>query len=200
MPFREIDDRAQRESQSGPSLNAFTEVLQRGSLRPLIPVQELDTKKCKFEILSAVMDSGATIPVINPGTGKAYEMTESAASRAGVEYEVANGDTLPNLGEKKMAVLTAEGTLRGYQTQCADVSKSLQAIRALVSSQHAVCFGLGDGTDHLVINKISGEVNGMRDDGVSYIQDMLIVPADKVEAVAMDLATAHDQDFTRQGR
>ena len=127
-------------------------------------------------------------------------MTESAASRAGVEYEVANGDTLPNLGEKKMAVLTAEGTLRGYQTQCADVSKSLQAIRALVSSQHAVCFGLGDGTDHLVINKISGEVNRMRDDGVSYIQDMLIVPADKVEAVAMDLATAHDQDFTRQGR
>ena len=94
-------------------------------------VQELDTNKCKFEILSAVMDSGATIPVINPGTGKAYEMTESAASRAGVEYEVANGDTLPNLGEKKMAVLTAEGTLRGYQTQCADVSKSLQAIRAL---------------------------------------------------------------------
>ena len=51
-----------------------------------------------------------------------------------------------------------------------------------------------------MINKISGEVNRMRDDGVSYIQDMLIVPADKVEAVAMDLATAHDQDFTRQGR
>ena len=87
-----------------------------------------------------------------------------------------------------MAVLTAEGTLRGYGTQCADVTKSLQAVRALVKSQHAVCFGLGDGNDHLIINKVAGEINRLRDDGVNYLHDVIIVPPDQVDRVARELA------------
>ena len=56
-----------------------------------------------------------------------------------------------------------DGTLRGYATQRADVTKSLQAVRALVKSNHAVCFGLGDGNDQLIINKITG--GGVADAG-----------------------------------
>ena len=61
-------------------------------------------------------------------------------------------------------------------------------MRALVKSDHAVCFGLGDGSDHLIINKITGEVNRMRDDGINYFQDLIIVPPDQVDNVARELA------------
>ena len=59
-----------------------------------------------------------------------------------------------------------------------------------MKSRHAVCFGLGDGTDHLIINKDSGEVNRMRDDGINYYQDLLVIPPDKVAKFAAELAMA----------
>ena len=74
-----------------------------------------------------------------------------------------------------MAVLTTEGTLRGYETQVAEVP--LQSVRQLQATGHAVCFGVGaEGLDHLVINRLSGEINRCRDDGTNYIQDLLVVP------------------------
>ncbi len=114
-----------------------------------------------------------------------------------------------------MAVITKEGTLRGYQSQCALVSKPLSAVRSLVDSQHAVCFGLGDGNDHLIINKTSGEINRMRDDGINYYQDLLIVPPDRLDELLQEMKQAQtafgfapadpcdDADgtgFRRQGR
>ena len=76
-----------------------------------------------------------------------------------------------------MAVLTAEGTIRGYGSRCAEVTKTLQSVRALVASGHAVCFGLGDGSEHVIFNKSIGETNNMRDDGINYLQDLLIAPS-----------------------
>ena len=55
-----------------------------------------------------------------------------------------------------MAVLTAEGTLRGYAARCADATMSLKAGRAFANSNHAVCFGLGDGNDHPLITTVTG--------------------------------------------
>ncbi len=152
-----------------------------------------------WEVLSAVVDSGATVPCLHPEDGKAYEVKESEASKNGVEYEVADGNTIPNLGEKLMAVMTPEGTLRGYKTQVAQVSSPLQSVRHLLASQHCVLFGLGpEGADHLIINKISGEVNRMRDDGTNYLQDLLVVPPDEVGAL-MQMIEDDPQGFGRQG-
>ncbi len=74
-----------------------------------MPNVGIDTSK--WEKVRAVMDSGATVPVLHPKTGREYPVEESAASRAGVEYELADASTLANLGRKRMAVLTNEGTL-----------------------------------------------------------------------------------------
>ena len=168
------------------SCNLFNPKATRESLKPMSTSKSVSAMGGEFEVFSSIVDSGATVPVMHPEDAEAYELLESEASRNGVEYEVANEETLPNLGEKKFAVLTSEGTLRGYQSQCAEVSKKkpLQAVRALVSSRHAVCFGLGENDDeHLIINKVSGEVNRMRDDGINYLQDMLVVPQDKIPEV-----------------
>ena len=137
--------------------------------------------------------------MLHPKTGEVYQVEESPASRVGVEYEIANGSTLPNLGQKHMAVMTEEGTLRGYTSQCADVSKALQAVRSMVGSRHAVCFGLVPaGEDHLIINRESGEINRMIDDGVNYLQKLFVVPPDQVEAVQERQKQA--QCFGRRGR
>ncbi len=186
--LKELLEAAARETSLTPSVRLFTEVFRLGSLRPLTESSKADpTTGQKFEVMSAIVDSGATVPVMSPETGKSYELQESVGSKNGVEYEVADGGTLAELGQKLMAVFTAEGTLRGYSTRCADVSKPLQAVRALVASQHAVCFGLGDGNDHLIINKVSGEINRMRDDGINYYQDMLIIPPDRVNEFIMTM-------------
>ena len=186
---KESDFKPQQEKSGGHgTINMLNKISHTGNLMPVTEKKEIDTKAGKFEVMSCIVDSGATVPVFHPTTGAAYPLLESEASRDGTVYALANDDTLPNLGEKKMAVLTAEGTLRGYGSQAADVSKPLQAVRSLVRSRHAVCFGLGEGDDeHLIINKVTGEVNKMRDDGINYLQDLLIIPPDRVDAVAAEL-------------
>ena len=40
----------------------------------------------------------------------------------------------------------------------------------------------------MIINKHTGEVNRMRDDGINYLQDLIIVPPEQVDRVAGELA------------
>ncbi len=84
-----------------------------------------------WERVVMVIDSGASVPVMPPENCKAYPLEESEASRRGAEYERANGHSIANVGQKRMPVMTAEGTLRGYSAQCADVTKPLQSVRHL---------------------------------------------------------------------
>ena len=142
------------------------------------------SKSGKWEVLSAIVDSGASITAVSPKTGKAYKVQEGEACKKGIEYATAGGDTLPNLGEKHMAVLTKEGTVRGFSSQVADVSEPLESVRQLLGAKHCVLFGLGPNeSEHLIINKVTGEVNVMRDDGTNYLHDMIIIPPDEVEQV-----------------
>ena len=191
------------------SASMFSKLISGGSLMPVAQKSELETRLGRFEVMSAIVDSGATVPVMNPSTGSRYGVLAGSAN--GTEYEIASGDTLEDLGEKKMAVLTTEGTLKGYGSRCADVTKALQSVRALAASGHAVCFGLGDGTEHVIVNKMTGETNAMRDDGINYLQDLLIVPPEDIERVAAEIAAVNacqnwdttgtgDQSFGWQGR
>ena len=60
----------------------------------------------EWKAIDAILDSGASVTVIRPHMAGGYEVRESAASRAGVHYEVANGDEIPNLGVKSFPVVT----------------------------------------------------------------------------------------------
>ena len=78
-----------------------------------------------------------------------------------------------------MAVWTQEGTVRGYTSQLADFTHSLQSVRALLKSRHAVIF---DEDGRFVFNKITGELNHITDDGVNYKMRQWIIPPEQVEA------------------
>jgi hypothetical protein len=147
----------------------------------------------EWEKVVMVIDSGASVPVMPPEKGKAYPLEESEASKRGAEYECANGHSIANVGQKRMPVMTAEGTLRGYSTQCADVTKPLQSVRHLCRNHHTVVF---DESGSYIHNKSTGEVNWIVDDGVNYTMEVWIVPPGQLQAVA---AEANAQPgFTRQ--
>ena len=76
-----------------------------------------------------------------------------------------------------MAVMTVEGSVRGFLAQVADVSKPLQAVRSLVRSGHMVVFGGGEeGSDNYIMNKITGEYTAVTDDGINYLMGMWVIP------------------------
>ena len=76
----------------------------------------------------------------------------------------------------------------------------------MAHSANAVCFGLGPtGDDHLIINRVTGEINRMEDDGVNYLQTLLVVPPDKINMVQQKIEescgnTAEAQGFPGPGR
>ena len=150
------------------------------SLRPL------QAPNGEWEYFEAILDSGASVTVVPSALGKDYDVQPGEASRAGVMYEIADGTEIPNLGEKLMPIMTAEGTTRGLRAQVADVSKPLQAVRSLIRTGHAVIFGGGEnGDEHFVVNRITGEINEVKDDGVNYLMGMYVIPK---SAIAADFA------------
>ena len=54
---------------------------------------------------------------------KSVEVREGPASRRGVEYEVANGIRIPNLGENKFQAATGEGLVRSVTAHVFEVNK-----------------------------------------------------------------------------
>ena len=88
------------------------------SLRPLAAGWE------KFQ---AIVDSGASVTVVPPHVGRDYEVIRGEAAMAGVRYEIADGNEIPNLGEKLMPVMTREGTWRGLKAEVADIARALQS-------------------------------------------------------------------------
>ena len=148
--------------------------------------------------------SGSRICIGPPATGEkaGYKVEESPDSKAGQCYSAANGSPIPNLGQRTMAVMTEEGSIQGVTQQVGDVTKNLEAIRAVLKTGHAVIFdddGSGQGSGSFMVNKVTGEINAIRDDGSDYIMRRWIIPQGEVEAMLAENADATAAGFTRHG-
>jgi hypothetical protein len=74
-------------------------------------------------------DSGACDTVIPRKTAEAIPIMPSLASLRGMEYEVANGASIPNLGERRCLVWTEGATeVKKMNMQVADVHKGLLSL------------------------------------------------------------------------
>ena len=75
-----------------------------GSLRPLIAVEPSNVMSCTaspdWEEVDFAVDSGASETVVSEHMVQSVDTVPSPASIRGVAYEVANGEQIPNLGEK----------------------------------------------------------------------------------------------------
>ena len=118
----------------------------------------------EWEEIELAVDSGATETVINEDMIRSVEMKEGPASRRGVEYEVANGVRIPNLGEKKFVGISEEGAERNITAQVCDVNKALLSVKKILTAGNRVVF---DESGSYIEDKGTGdkmwmkEVNGM---------------------------------------
>ena len=66
-------------------------------------------------------------------------------SKRGVEYEVANGIKIPNMGENNFIGHTGEGHARNLTAQVCEANKALLSVSKLVRAGNKVVFGDTDG-------------------------------------------------------
>lgn len=142
-----------------------------GSLNPLMtiepdyiaPVGALP----EWEEIELMVDSGASETVVPDGLVKSVETRPSDASRRGVQYEVANGQRIPNLGEKHLQGLTDnEGYRRSITAQVCDVNKPLMSVKRLIETGHSVVF---DEPGAYIEHKASGERIWLKENNGMYM-------------------------------
>ena len=103
-------------------------------MRPFVERRALSLKPLAtgWEELQMILDSGASVSVGPPSVGRDYEAVCGEADMAGVRYEIADGNEIPNLGEKLLPVVTREDSWRGLKVEVADIARALRSVRSLV--------------------------------------------------------------------
>ena len=134
-----------------------------------------------WQLLSVAIDSGAAETVIPHRLVGQHPVRATEFSRNGMCYASATRQPIPNLGEQCLPLITQEGTLRGMTFQAAPVSKALGSVKRMCSSGHRVVF---DEDGSYVENKITGEVNWLREEAGNYMLDLWVIPPEEIPAEA----------------
>ena len=117
------------------------------------------TEDPEWEEVSLALDSGATETVIPPDILDGVELRQRGPDKRGVEYEVANGVQIPNLGERKFRGATAEGSMKSVVAQVCEVNTGLLSVKKVTSAGNRVVF---DEEGSYIQNKMSGEVTRIK--------------------------------------
>ena len=120
----------------------------------------------EWEELELAVDSGATETVVNENMVATVEVKDGAASRRGVQYEVANGTKIPNLGEKTFTAVSDEGSKRRITAQVCDVNKALLSVKRMTDAGNRVVF---DSEGSYVEDKQTRERMWLKEEGGMYV-------------------------------
>ena len=96
-----------------------------------------------WEELEMAVDSGATETVIGEDMVSSVDLKEGEPFKRGVQYEVASGTLIPNLGEKRFIAVGEEGEQRKMTVQVCEVNKALLSVSNVVSAGYRVVFEQG---------------------------------------------------------
>ena len=117
------------------------------------------------------VDSEATETVMSEDMLTSTEMKIGAAAKRGVEYEVANGVTIPNLGEKTFKFQTAEGAERKITAQVCEVNKGLLSVVKMVNAGNTVAFSK---SGSFIEDDNSGERINITEENGMYVLSMWV--------------------------
>ena len=84
----------------------------------------------------------------------------------GVQYEVASGELLDNLGEKKFIGVNENGDARSMTAQVCEVNKALLSVKKMVSAGNRVVF---DPAGSYIEDVKSGEQMELKQKGGMYM-------------------------------
>lgn len=125
----------------------------------------------QWEEIEMAVDSGASETVIGEDMLQGVETKEGPASRRGVQYEVANGVRIPNLGEKTFKGHTEEGFQRNLKAQVCEVNKALLSVNKMVQAGNRVVF---DNTGSYIEDKFTHEKIWLEEKGGMYMLRMWV--------------------------
>ena len=112
-------------------------------------------------------DTGACDTVIPKLMCPGIPITPSMQSLRGMEYEVATGESIPNLGEKRCEMWTEGATSpKSIAMQVADVHKALLSLSRCADMGFESRFGSAFGC---LIDTVSGEITPLQRRGNLYI-------------------------------
>jgi hypothetical protein len=125
---------------------------------------EKDTGWTEIEV---TIDSGACDTVMPTRLCSHISIAQTEESRRGMEYEVANGETIPNVGERHCLLMSEDSAHpKRIIFQCADIHKPLLSVSR--------CADLGykcvlDDSGGELIDRVSGEVIPLHRRGNLYV-------------------------------
>ena len=152
---------------------------QGGAMNGLSVIQEkpgrtisIVNKPDEWVAITVTVDSGACITVMPPGLCMGIPIFENDLSRAGVEYEVANGESIPNLGERQCQVMTVGSmTPKKIVFQVAEVHKPLLSVAACSDMGFDCFLGQEGGT---LKDRVTGECIPLERHGSLYSMKMWV--------------------------
>ena len=105
--------------------------------------------------IEVTVDSGACVTVMPRSMCEGISILQNALSREGVEYEVANGAHIPNLGERRCEMMTVGSLVSKRITfQVADVHKPLLSVTGCADMGFDCYLGEKSG---FLLDRVSGE-------------------------------------------
>ena len=99
-----------------------------------------------WEENECVIDSGAAENVAPPSIGRGYSVNDSEGSRRGQYYLTADGNKLPNLGQKTIPAESNEGNQFNMNFQIAGVTKPLMSVGKICDRGNVVTFDASGGS------------------------------------------------------
>ena len=94
----------------------------------------------EWEVLEMAVDSGASESVVSDEMLTRVTTVKGDAMKKGVQYEVADGTLIPNLGEKKFIAASDNGVARQMRAQACEVNKALLSVHRVVQAGNRVVF------------------------------------------------------------
>ena len=144
--------------------------------------------------MSIAIHAGAAETVVPHTFITKYTIMPTEKSESGACYASATGEPIPNLGEHRLPMATAEGSLRAMTFQAAPVAKPLGSVTRICQAGHYVIF---DEDGSYIVNKATGELNWLREQSGNYMLDVWIPPSSQTDA---NTWRSHDYPFGRQSR
>jgi len=120
----------------------------------------------EWEEIEMAVDSGASESVVNEEQLNGIETLEGDAKKRGIQYEVADGTLIPNLGEKKYMAVSDTGVCRHMRSQVCDVNRALLSVHRCVQAGNKVVFAA---SGSYIEDETSGEVMPLKEQGGMYM-------------------------------
>ena len=120
-----------------------------------------------WQAVDLYVDSGAVETVTGEDMTPHIEIPDGAARLEGIKYEVANGETLPNHGERHCLLMTEDSHVcKKIVFQCADIHKPLLSVSRCADLGFQCILGKYGGQ---LVDESSGETIPLHRRGNLYV-------------------------------